>query len=171
MQSGKEPTLNLLHIGMIRGIISNNINVIKVCLAKLGNSSQQIIDYLNKAIETTISEEDEKKFLEKKVANESGLYKDLPIRCMQLSAIFNPNFNVLNEMGVINHVNDKECKITSEEFTTYKNLIRNFSIISLEKFIRRDKELSPLRKNIAILSNIESKDVDEEFERTLHKTK
>lgn len=170
MQSGSEPTLNIHHIGMIRSIISNNIHVIKVGLTKQGNSLQKIIDYINKTIDTPISEKDEKNFLEKKLVNNTALFKDLPLRTIQLSAIFNPNFNVLNDMGVINNAKDNDCKITSENFTEYKNKIREFSIISLDRYIRREKDLSSHRSGITILSNVVSEDIDDEFKNIIQKT-
>lgn len=173
MQSGNQPpNLNNGHISAIRSVISNNIDVIKLYLTKLGKSTQEIIDFLNKAIETSISEEDEKKYLENKVANESGLFRDLPICSMQLSAVFNPNFTILNKIGVINSPRDKECKITPEEFAQYKNPIRECSIISLDRILRRKKDdLSQHRKNITIISTLVSEDVDDEFNKIVQKAK
>jgi hypothetical protein len=173
MNSGrKTTTLNDHHIGMIRGYISNNIHVIKSCLTKLGKSIEQIAQYLNHTINTPIGKDDEKKYLANEVANKTGLYKDLPLRCMQLSAIFNPNYAILNNIGVINHTHDKEYKVTPDDFDQVAGEIHDFSILTLDKFIRgREKDLLPYKKNFDILSELISENVDAELEIFLHSKK
>ena len=64
-------------------------------------------------------DEREYNFLDKK--SRAGSYK------AKLGGIFNPNFEVLQQLGIINSVRDK-TKITQEDFPTIITAIRSYAI-------------------------------------------
>jgi hypothetical protein len=98
------------------------------------NPSQQVIDFINKAISSPIQDSECIDDLSHLMGILNKNFLDKTSR--ELRGIFNPNFKVLEKIGVINNARDPE-KVSIEEFPNlapslqlfaYKALARSFSM-------------------------------------------
>jgi hypothetical protein len=156
-------------IGMIRFYVKNHVHLIKGYLLKQGETLPEAINKINETIETSVSKENEERYLSDTVVSDKSFFGVLPKLYIELSAVFNPTYNMLNRMTVINNVKDKEKKVDLDDFSSIAKEIRDFAILTLDKFVRHERDLMPYKKSIRVIADLDSDLVDAEVSQIFKK--
>ena len=71
----------------------------------------------------------------------------------ELSCIFNPDFDMLNKMSIINNVRDKGESVTKDNFDKLVDAIKNYAVYILNQIVAHTPELKRWSNAISILKN------------------
>lgn len=105
------------------------------------NPYEKLLSYVNRSRTSPISEVE---FFDKKVENLTYLSKKNPFKRLEieLRGIFNPNFEILEQLGIINNIRDPSDKISKEIF---QSLVEEVSLYANQYAIDLVSDYSPLK--------------------------
>ncbi len=134
--------------GMINHCMQHRVDMLYLYFSKKSqNPCQEVIQCIERAKSSPLNDTE---FSDEEISHLTGLGGKNPVGTLEkeLRGIFNPNFRILEKLGVINNVRDSE-KMTLEAFGDKAHELQAYSYESVVRVVSCHPQLKEYMKSVS----------------------